>query len=169
MEEDDTPSTDVDANMLDEEYPPEALGSQSPGVQTKESNIETNLQKASILQQLNKRKQSLGRSMSESELPKPKYSSEQGSPMVSESVQGRETLDEIIKLHQNHIKDCSNAIAMENMLLKQVKEKLDLNSDNEQVCNHAVTKYLHELDNLLLLKAESARKICEKIRQHYQR
>ena len=156
MEVEEIAASDTEANMLDEEYPPDTLA-ESPPHQT------VTQTKAAILQQVNKKQLSLSRSLNENE-----YQNAINSPPLSSHLSERHSiLSEITKYHHNHIKDCTESNKAESKMLVKVTSKMEKYADNDEIFDESVDSYLKELDEILRLKIESAHEIRKKIREQY--
>jgi hypothetical protein len=171
MDDDDIPEDDQDIMededlLLDEEFPPEAFPVPQEDFTNEDSISQSPAKsKASILSQLNKRS-----------LPSRGQVESRGSNetmdlkgMATALTQSQELLmEEVIKLHRNHIRECAETGKLESKLLVNLTMKMGKNTSDPAAMTMSFDSYCRELDESLREKMNSIMELRAKIRDHLQ-
>jgi hypothetical protein len=158
--------------MLEEEFPPEALGSETndfAGSIENETPPRSTAVKASILSQLNKR-QLLNSRLSRPDGDTPRkllLVDDQQSSQINPINETHYAVEDITKLHRSHIRECSEFGKLESKILVNVTMKMGKGTVDQSTLNQSATSYLKELDEILEEKINSAQEIRSKIRSYF--
>jgi hypothetical protein len=147
--------------LLDEEHPPPAFTSHHVEEADEQHSP---AKKASILSQLNKR------------IPSRSSASEK-SPTETMDLKGMATaltqsqevfMEEIIRLHRNHIRDCTDSGKLESKLLVNLTMKMGKNTSDPAAMSLSFENYCRELDEMLKEKMDGIMQIRSKIRSCFE-
>jgi hypothetical protein len=148
--------------LLDEEHPPDAFASHH--AEDMDESQHSPAKKASILSQLNKR------------LPS-RPSATEKSPTETMDLKGMATaltqsqevfMEEIIRLHRNHIRDCTDSGKLESKLLVNLTMKMGKNTSDPAAMSLSFENYCRELDEMLKEKMDGIMQIRSKIRSCFE-
>ncbi|KAI8901576.1 P-loop containing nucleoside triphosphate hydrolase protein [Globomyces pollinis-pini] len=161
--------------MIDEEFPPDAfIGEQvgepeSPDVSQKSRQFPPIVQ-ASRPPLLTKRSSGLLQTEVSSSSIATSADSYEPKGMVANASQQSITqegmMDELIRLHRNHIRECTESGKLESKLLVNLTMKMGKNSSDRNSMDITFDNYVRELDGIMRQKINSLQEIRDKIQQH---